>query len=77
MSLFIDVQIAESVQPDEALKKQLVEVCPVDIYAIDGNGRAVTVEQNLDECTLCHLCIDAAGDRVAVIKKYDGNARLE
>jgi ferredoxin-like protein FixX len=74
--LFINVEIDESVQSDEALKKQLVEVCPVDIYAMEGE-RVVAVEHNLDECTLCRLCIEAAGDRVAVIKLYDNNAKLE
>ena len=76
MSLFINVEIADAVQSDEALKKQLVEVCPVDIFAIDGAG-LTTVDANLDECTLCRLCLDAAGDKVAVIKLYDNNARLE
>ena len=76
MSLFITVEIADAVQSDEALKKQLVEVCPVDIFALDG-PRLTTVENNLDECTLCRLCLDAAGDKVAVIKLYDNNARLE
>ena len=71
MAMFIRVDIAESVQPDDALKKTLVEACPVDIFAIeDGSGRVVTVEDNLDECTLCDLCIQAAGDRVKVVKLY-------
>jgi ferredoxin-like protein FixX len=76
VALFINVEIDESVQTDDALKKQLIEVCPVDIYTLDGD-RCITVEQNLDECTLCRLCIEAAGDKVAVIKLYDNNARLE
>jgi NAD-dependent dihydropyrimidine dehydrogenase PreA subunit len=71
MAMFIRVDIEESVQPDEALKKTLVEACPVDIFALDGSGRVTTVEQNLDECTLCELCIQAAGpERVQVIKLY-------
>jgi NAD-dependent dihydropyrimidine dehydrogenase PreA subunit len=70
MSLFIRVDIAEAVQSDEPLKKRLVEVCPVDIFAEEG-GRVVTVEKNLDECTLCGLCIEAAGDKVDVVKLYE------
>lgn len=69
MAMFIRVDIDESVQGDEALQKSLVEVCPVDIFALDG-GRVVTVEANLDECTLCDLCIQSAGDRVKVVKLY-------
>ena len=68
--MFIRVDIDAAVQQDEALKKQLVEVCPVDIFALEGAGQLGTVEANLDECTLCDLCIDAAGDRVRVVKLY-------
>jgi NAD-dependent dihydropyrimidine dehydrogenase PreA subunit len=70
MAMFIRVDIDEAVQGDDALKKQLVEVCPVDIFALDEAGRVGTVENNLDECTLCDLCIQAAGDSVKVIKLY-------
>jgi NAD-dependent dihydropyrimidine dehydrogenase PreA subunit len=70
MAMFIRVDIDESVQGDEALKKRLVEVCPVDIFALQGD-RLGTVDGNLDECTLCDLCIDAAGDRVKVVKLYE------
>jgi ferredoxin-like protein FixX len=70
MAMFIRVDIDDAVQADDALKKQLVEVCPVDIFALDDSGRVVTVEDNLDECTLCDLCIQAAGDRVQVVKLY-------
>lgn len=69
MAMFIRVDIHESVQSDAALAKQLTEVCPVDIFALNGE-QVVTVEENLDECTLCDLCIDAAGDRVQVVKLY-------
>ena len=70
MAMFIRVDIDDAVQGDDALKKQLVEVCPVDIFALGATGRVETVEANLDECTLCDLCIQAAGDRVQVVKLY-------
>lgn len=70
MSLFIRVDIDAAVQQDADLCKQLVEVCPVDIFALDDAGRVGTVEDNLDECTLCDLCIDAAGEAVQVVKLY-------
>ena len=70
-AMFIRVDIKDSVQDDPALCKQLVEVCPVDIFELDEGGRVGTVEGNLDECTLCDLCIDAAGpDQVNVVKLY-------
>ena len=70
MAMFIRVDIDDSVQQNADLCKQLVSVCPVDIFALDGAGKVTTVEDNLDECTLCDLCLDAAGDRVQVVKLY-------
>ena len=70
MAMFIRVDIDESVQQDAELRARLVEVCPVDIFALDGE-RLETVESNLDECTLCDLCIEAAGDAVRVVKLYE------
>ena len=69
-AMFIRVDIADGVQPDEVLCKQLVEVCPVDIFALGDGGTVGTVEENLDECTLCDLCIDAAGEGVRVVTLY-------
>jgi NAD-dependent dihydropyrimidine dehydrogenase PreA subunit len=70
MAMFIRVDIDDAVQQDGELCKQLVEVCPVDIFALDEGGRVGTVEDNVDECTLCDLCTDAAGDGVRVVKLY-------
>ena len=74
MAMFIRVDIDESVQRDPDLRSRLAEVCPVDIFTLDGDGdasRVVTVDANLDECTLCDLCTDAAGDAVRVVKLYE------
>jgi NAD-dependent dihydropyrimidine dehydrogenase PreA subunit len=69
VAMFIRVDIDDAVQQDPALCKRLVEVCPVDIFALEG-ARVTTVERNLDECTLCELCIHAAPGRVRVVKLY-------
>ena len=69
MAMFIRVDIDDSVQQDEVLSKRLVEVCPVDIFAIE-DGELTTVDANLDECTLCDLCMIEAPDRVQVVKLY-------
>ena len=75
--LFIDVEVDESVRGDAELAKQLEEVCPVDIYRATGAGVEV-VEQQLDECVLCELCLEAApAGAVRVIKLYDDGAALE
>ncbi len=69
--LFIDVQVADDVARDTALAKKLEEACPVDIFEASDAGVKV-VEMNLDECTLCDLCIQAAPDgKIRVVKLYD------
>ncbi|MDA0256462.1 MAG: ferredoxin family protein [Chloroflexi bacterium] len=69
--MFIRVDIDDSVQQDAELARRLVEVCPVDIFARTEAGGVATVAANLDECTLCDLCIQAAGpERVQVVKLY-------
>jgi NAD-dependent dihydropyrimidine dehydrogenase PreA subunit len=71
-ALFINVEVDESVAGDPQLAAKLEEVCPVDIFkAVDG--RLQIVEDNLDECVLCELCINAApAGTVKVIKLYSG-----
>jgi ferredoxin-like protein FixX len=78
--LFIAVEVQDSVAADPAAAAKLAEVCPVDIFA-DAGGHVELVEQNLDECVLCRLCLDAAHawgpeNPVKIIKLYDGDAPL-
>ncbi|MDX6642118.1 MAG: hypothetical protein QOD76_80 [Solirubrobacteraceae bacterium] len=75
--LFIDVEVDESVANDSELAAKLAEVCPVDIFATGDDGKLLIVEENLDECVLCELCINAAPPgTVRVIKLYDDRAIL-
>jgi NAD-dependent dihydropyrimidine dehydrogenase PreA subunit len=70
--VFIEVEVDASVATDADLAAKLGEVCPVDIFKAGGSGVEV-VEQNLDECVLCKLCIEAApAGTVHVRKLYDG-----
>jgi NAD-dependent dihydropyrimidine dehydrogenase PreA subunit len=70
--MFIDVKIDATVAADPALAKKLVEVCPVNIFTLDGDGRAEIVDANLDECTLCDLCVKAAPPgTVRIVKLYE------
>jgi NAD-dependent dihydropyrimidine dehydrogenase PreA subunit len=70
--MFIDVQVADAVARDPALAKKLVEVCPVNIFKQGADGRLEMVDANLDECTLCDLCIQAApAGTVRVVKLYE------
>ena len=77
MALFIDVEVAEQAAEDPAVAAKLTEVCPVDIYAQAEDGRLRVVEENLDECVLCRLCIDAAPPGTVTVRKlYDDGATL-
>jgi NAD-dependent dihydropyrimidine dehydrogenase PreA subunit len=74
--LFIDVEVGDAVAGDPALAAQLAEVCPVDIFAAEAHGTLRIREENLDECVLCRLCLDAAeqagaAGAVRVIKLYE------
>ncbi len=69
-AMFIRVDIADSLQANTDLCRQVAEVCPVDIFTVTDTGSLETVEDNLDECTLCDLCIDAAPGQVEVVKLY-------
>ena len=70
--MFIDVQVDAAVAKDAALAKKLVEVCPVSIFAQNADGSLAIVEKNLDECTLCDLCINAAPPgSVKIVKLYE------
>jgi NAD-dependent dihydropyrimidine dehydrogenase PreA subunit len=72
-ALFIDVEVDGTVAADPALAAKLAEVCPVDIFAQNEDGTLRIVEDNLDECVLCELCINAApAGTVRVVKLYSG-----
>jgi NAD-dependent dihydropyrimidine dehydrogenase PreA subunit len=78
MALFIAVEVDPALAGDAALARKLAEVCPVDIFSVGSSGRLEVVEKNLDECTLCELCL-AVGKpgQVRVKKLYDGGRLLE
>ena len=57
--VFIGVAVDDSVSGDAELAKKLQEVCPVDIFSAEADGVHIK-EENLDECVLCRLCIDAS-----------------
>ncbi len=72
--IFIDVELDDSIRGDAELAKQLEDACPVDIYAAREGGVEV-VEENLDECILCELCVKTAPPgKLRVRKLYDGTA---
>ncbi len=70
--LFIDVEVADEVRDNAEIAQKLEDACPVDIFA-KRDGHVEIVEENLDECILCELCIHAAPKGTVRVKKlYDG-----
>jgi len=70
-AMFIGVEVDPAVAKDVAMSKKLTEVCPVNIFAQQADGTLRIVEGNLDECTLCDLCMQAAPGKVRVVKLYE------
>ena len=71
-AIFIDVEVDEPAARDPEVARKLTEVCPVDIFAQQSDGALEIVEENLDECVLCYLCVEAAPQgAVRVIKLYE------
>ena len=69
--VFISVEVDDSVASDADLAAKLTEVCPVDIFAV-SDDRLHIVEEALDECVLCDLCVKAAPQgTVRIIKRYE------
>lgn len=73
--IFINVELDDAVRGDAELGRKLEEACPVDIFSASDSG-VTTVEENLDECVLCNLCVDAAeaagkGGGVRIVKLYE------
>jgi len=76
MALFINVEVDAAVAKDGEQVKKLVEVCPVNIFASGHHGVLDIVERNLDECTLCDLCLNAAPPGTVRIKKLYGDKEV-
>jgi NAD-dependent dihydropyrimidine dehydrogenase PreA subunit len=73
VAMFIRVDMTPEVAADAEMARKLAEVCPVNIFARSPDGSAALVEENLDECVLCDLCVQAAPPGgVRVHKLYDG-----
>ncbi len=71
--VFIEVEVSPDVASDAELAKKLEEVCPVDIFAARDAGVEI-VRENLDECVLCELCLEASPPGTVVVRKlYDGS----
>ena len=72
--IFIDVEVSDEIRDDGELAAKLEEVCPVDIFDVrESDGSVAINREDLDECVLCNLCVEAAPPGGVVVKKlYDG-----
>ncbi len=71
-AIFIGVEVDDAVASDTAMGAKLDEVCPVNIFKGTESGVDI-VDENIDECVLCGLCIDAApAGSVKIHKLYSG-----
>ena len=76
-AIFIGVEVDDDAAADGAVAAKLTEVCPVDIFAVSDQNTLEIVEEALDECVLCELCIQAApAGTVRVVKLYEEGAVL-
>ena len=74
--IFIEVEVEEKHASDPELAAKLEEVCPVDIFRATGGGAEV-LEENVDECVLCRLCLEAAPPGAVHVRKlYADGAEL-
>ncbi|MBI2868143.1 MAG: hypothetical protein HYX97_07400 [Chloroflexi bacterium] len=72
MGMFIRIEVDAKVAAQPDLVKKLAEVCPVDIFAQEKDQKLRIREENVDECTLCDLCVQAAPPgTVRVVKLYE------
>jgi NAD-dependent dihydropyrimidine dehydrogenase PreA subunit len=77
MALFIEIVVADELRERPEQVAKLVEVCPVDIFRGTSVGLDI-VDENVDECTLCELCLEVGRPgQVEVLKLYDGSAPLQ
>jgi NAD-dependent dihydropyrimidine dehydrogenase PreA subunit len=69
--MFIEVKVDPKVAKDAAIAKKLEEVCPVSIFVAKDSGLEID-DENVDECTLCDLCLAAAPEgSIEIIKLYE------
>jgi NAD-dependent dihydropyrimidine dehydrogenase PreA subunit len=69
--MFIDVEVDDSIRSEADIAQKLEDACPVDIFK-NADGHVEIVEDNLDECVLCELCLAAAPKGTVRVKKlYD------
>ena len=72
MALFIEVSIDEAACASRPACRECVQSCPVDILEREPGERvARVIDENVDECILCDLCVVRCPvEAVTVTKLY-------
>ena len=70
MALFLEISVDQEECRAHGCARACASVCPVDIFRVDENEDLVVVEENVDECVLCELCLQACPDAVTIRKLY-------
>ncbi len=72
MALFIEVSIDEAACASRPDCRECVQSCPVDILEREPGERvARVIDENVDECILCDLCVVRCPvEAVTVTKLY-------
>ena len=72
MGLFIEVTIDEAACASRPACRECVQSCPVDILEREPGERvARVIDENVDECILCDLCVVRCPvEAVTVTKLY-------
>jgi ferredoxin-like protein FixX len=77
-AIFIAIEVDDAALAQHPeLPAHLTEVCPVAIFREPSPGTLEIVDENVDECVLCGLCLAKSDGAVKVIKLYDDGAVLE
>ena len=72
MAMFIQVEVNPKLVSNKEVARKLADVCPVDIFALSEKETLEITEENVDECTLCDLCVEATSpDTVKIVKLYE------
>jgi NAD-dependent dihydropyrimidine dehydrogenase PreA subunit len=75
-AIFIGIEVDDAVTGDAALAAKLEEVCPVSIFS-GKSGRVEIVDENIDECILCALCVTAAPQGTVKVHKLYSDEVLD
>lgn len=72
MGMFVQIEIDYNKCKNVKNCKICEDVCPVEIFKfekLDNNRKISVVEENIDECTFCNLCLEKCPQGAITIKK--------